>query len=405
MLPLHAASLADRGGAAPGRRVAVRARRRRRDRARSRRRTATRARRFAWASVTKLATAVAMLVAAEEGIVDLDEPAGPPGSTFRHLLAHASGLPFEAGAPIAQPGKRRIYSNYGFEVAAALVEERAGDAVRRRTSRTCGHGTTLRAAGLGRLRRVAGRSPTCARSRASCSARRGSPARRSPRRRRCSSRASPACCPASAGRSRTTGGSASSCATASRRTGRARATRRATFGHFGRSGTFLWVDPDAGVALGVPHRPGRSATGRSTRGRAWPTRCWPKRPCPGVRPGTRLEPPPIRGLDRRSAARTAYESRNSSRSAFSSSGWSMPDEVARAGDDDELRVLGIPSARCCGDRVEVGLVVVADDHERRHRQRRERRQLGPDAAPAPRARTAARARAAAADAPRRGARA
>src|SRR5690349_12845060 len=37
-------------------------------------------RRFAWASVTKLASAVAMLVAAEEGVVDLDEPAGPPGS-------------------------------------------------------------------------------------------------------------------------------------------------------------------------------------------------------------------------------------------------------------------------------------------------------------------------------------
>src|SRR5437763_9593780 len=81
--------------------------------------------RFAWASVTKLATAVAMLVAAEEGIVDLDEPAGPPGATFRHLLAHASGLPFDHGAPIARPGARRVYSNYGFEVAAALVEERA----------------------------------------------------------------------------------------------------------------------------------------------------------------------------------------------------------------------------------------------------------------------------------------
>jgi CubicO group peptidase (beta-lactamase class C family) len=80
---------------------------------------------FEWASVTKLATAVAMLVAAEEGLVDLDEPAGPEGSTFRHLLAHASGLPFERGAPIAKPGQRRIYSNYGFEVAAALVEERA----------------------------------------------------------------------------------------------------------------------------------------------------------------------------------------------------------------------------------------------------------------------------------------
>jgi CubicO group peptidase (beta-lactamase class C family) len=76
--------------------------------------------------VTKLATAVAMLVAAEEGIVDLDDPAGPPGSTFRHLLAHASGLPFDHGMPIARPGSRRIYSNYGFEVAAALVEERAG---------------------------------------------------------------------------------------------------------------------------------------------------------------------------------------------------------------------------------------------------------------------------------------
>jgi CubicO group peptidase (beta-lactamase class C family) len=82
-------------------------------------------RRFPWASVTKLATAVAILVAAEEGVVDLDEPAGPPGSTLRHLLAHASGLPFERGAPIARPGQRRIYSNYGFEVAAALVEERA----------------------------------------------------------------------------------------------------------------------------------------------------------------------------------------------------------------------------------------------------------------------------------------
>lgn len=83
------------------------------------------ARRFAWASVSKLATAVAMLVAAEEGLVDLDEPAGPEGSTFRHLLAHASGLPFDPGPPISAPGRRRIYSNYGFEVAAALVEERA----------------------------------------------------------------------------------------------------------------------------------------------------------------------------------------------------------------------------------------------------------------------------------------
>ena len=59
-----------------------------------------------WASVTKLVTALAALVAAEEGVIDLDEPAGPPGSTVRHLLAHASGLPFEAGAPTG-PVQRR----------------------------------------------------------------------------------------------------------------------------------------------------------------------------------------------------------------------------------------------------------------------------------------------------------
>src|SRR5262249_45522599 len=74
-----------------------------------------------WASVTKLATSVAVLVAAEEGIVDLDEPAGPPGSTVRHLLAHASGLPFEGSRPLTRPGVRRIYSNAGFDRLGALV--------------------------------------------------------------------------------------------------------------------------------------------------------------------------------------------------------------------------------------------------------------------------------------------
>ena len=76
---------------------------------------------FPWASVTKLATALATLVAAEEGVVDLDQPAGPAGSTVRHLLAHASGLPFEGRTPIGRPGQRRIYSNSGFEVLAEAV--------------------------------------------------------------------------------------------------------------------------------------------------------------------------------------------------------------------------------------------------------------------------------------------
>ena len=78
-----------------------------------------------FASVTKMFAAYAGLIAAEEGTFDLDEPAGPPGSTVRHLLAHASGLPFEAGAPIAKPGERRIYSNSGFEALSTHLAERA----------------------------------------------------------------------------------------------------------------------------------------------------------------------------------------------------------------------------------------------------------------------------------------
>jgi CubicO group peptidase (beta-lactamase class C family) len=77
------------------------------------------------ASVSKLVGALALLVAAEEGVVDLDAPAGPPGSTVRHLLAHASGLPFEGQEPISPPGRRRIYSNEGFRVLAAHLEAQA----------------------------------------------------------------------------------------------------------------------------------------------------------------------------------------------------------------------------------------------------------------------------------------
>ncbi len=76
---------------------------------------------FRWASITKPATALATLVAVEEGVVDLDEPAGPDGSTVRHLLGHSSGLPFHEGPPIAPVGTRRIYSNQGFDVLAAHV--------------------------------------------------------------------------------------------------------------------------------------------------------------------------------------------------------------------------------------------------------------------------------------------
>lgn len=78
------------------------------------------------ASVTKLFTAVAALVAVEEEAVALTDPAGPEGSTVEHLLAHASGLDFGSDAVLARPGTRRIYSNTGFEVLGRTVAAATG---------------------------------------------------------------------------------------------------------------------------------------------------------------------------------------------------------------------------------------------------------------------------------------
>lgn len=81
---------------------------------------------FEWASVSKLITAWATLVAVDRGYLTLDEEAGPAGSTLRHLLAHCSGLPLDTGIPIASPASKRIYSNTGIEAAAELVARRTG---------------------------------------------------------------------------------------------------------------------------------------------------------------------------------------------------------------------------------------------------------------------------------------
>ncbi|HEX6207819.1 MAG TPA: serine hydrolase domain-containing protein [Actinomycetota bacterium] len=78
------------------------------------------------ASVAKLFVGLAALVALEEEAIELDEPAGPEGSTVRHLLAHASGLAFDEHRTIAPPGRRRIYSNTGIEVFADHLAERTG---------------------------------------------------------------------------------------------------------------------------------------------------------------------------------------------------------------------------------------------------------------------------------------
>ena len=95
------------------------------------------------ASVTKLLTAYAALVAVEEGTIALDDPVGQPGATVRHLLAHAGGYGFDGQAPILAPGRRRIYSNTGIELLAAHVEARAApplpDLPRRGRARSARH--------------------------------------------------------------------------------------------------------------------------------------------------------------------------------------------------------------------------------------------------------------------------
>jgi len=73
--------------------------------------------RFSHASVTKLASSLAVLVEIEAGSCRLDDPCGPPGATLAHLLSHASGLPLDGDEPVAPPGQRRIYSNRGIERA------------------------------------------------------------------------------------------------------------------------------------------------------------------------------------------------------------------------------------------------------------------------------------------------
>lgn len=89
---------------------------------------------FPLASVSKVLAAVAVHIAVEEGSVGLDDDVagagGPEGTTVRHLLAHASGLaPDGDRTPLGPPERKRIYSNVGFEVLGEHVAARTGMAM------------------------------------------------------------------------------------------------------------------------------------------------------------------------------------------------------------------------------------------------------------------------------------
>jgi CubicO group peptidase (beta-lactamase class C family) len=167
----------------------------------------------------------------------------------RHLLAHASGLPFDPGPPISAPGARRIYSNYGFEVAADLVAERAAMTFEEYFAQVW-QGTGLRLSGS------AGSGASGSLDDLAALARElQAPHRLAPE---TLDEATTVQFPGLVGVVPGFGrqepndwglGLELRDAKAPHWTGLRNSPR--TFGHFGRSGTFLWVDPDAGVALGV----------------------------------------------------------------------------------------------------------------------------------------------------------
>ena len=89
---------------------------------------------FPLASLTKLTTAMAVLIAVEEGTLALDDDIAalldlPDLAPLRiaELLSHSSGLAPEAPANrLTAEGHRRIYSNAGYELAADAVARRSG---------------------------------------------------------------------------------------------------------------------------------------------------------------------------------------------------------------------------------------------------------------------------------------
>ncbi len=211
--------------------------------------------RFGWASVTKLATALAVLLASEEGTLALDDPAGPPGSTVRHLLAHASGLGAEPGPPVAPPATERVYSNAGYAELGAVLEARAGmpfgeylragvlEPLGMDGTRLEGPGPMAPATGLAGpvrdLLALAGEllAPTLLSSethRAMVTVQFGGLAGVLPGYRRFD--------PCDWGLGPELRGNKRPHWTGT-------ANSPATFGHFGRAGGFCWVDPDAGLAL------------------------------------------------------------------------------------------------------------------------------------------------------------
>ncbi|MGA2433242.1 MAG: serine hydrolase domain-containing protein [Acidimicrobiales bacterium] len=75
----------------------------------------------AWASVSKMAVALAMCVEVDWELHKITESFGPRGATLSNLLSHSSGLGLEEGDPVVPVASKRIYSNYGIDHAVSVV--------------------------------------------------------------------------------------------------------------------------------------------------------------------------------------------------------------------------------------------------------------------------------------------
>ena len=231
-----------------------------------------------WASVTKLLTAAAVLAGVARGALALDDPAGPPGATVRHLLAHAAGPRVRRARGPGGAGRTRIYSNTGSTTLRQVPRRRAPA----RRSRTLRPRVGARAAGDDGAR-LAGaavrgargaRARTSRRSRGSCS-RRGSC--RPAARRRGDRVAFPGLRgvlpgfglqdPHDWGLGFEIRGHEVAALDGARNSPR-------TFGHFGGAGRSCGSTRRRAWRC-VRSRTGRSAPGRARRGRRSPTRCWP----------------------------------------------------------------------------------------------------------------------------------
>ncbi len=81
------------------------------------------------ASVSKLVSTYAALIAIDRGTLSLTDSAGegtPDGCTVEHLLSHSAGYAFEGGEFLAKPGQRRMYTNAGIEQLGRVVSDAVG---------------------------------------------------------------------------------------------------------------------------------------------------------------------------------------------------------------------------------------------------------------------------------------